>query len=58
MWVMTIYSKRNEITMFEFNTEKEAREAFKKVQGCKILSEVIYFNDDSISLISGVYPSA
>ncbi|NHC41593.1 hypothetical protein G6549_16685 [Bacillus sp. MM2020_1] len=50
MWVMTIYSKGNEITMFEFNTEKEAREAFKKVRGCKILSEVIYFNDDSSSL--------
>jgi hypothetical protein len=50
MWVMTIYSKGNEITMFEFDTEKEAREAFKKVQGCKILSEVIYYNDDFISL--------
>jgi hypothetical protein len=49
MWVMTIYSQGNEITMFEFNTEKEAREAFMKVPGCKILSEVIYFNDDSLS---------
>lgn len=31
--------------MFEFDTEKEAKEAFKKMQGCKILTEIIYFND-------------
>ncbi len=45
MWVITLYSKEN-TSMFEFDTEKEAKEAFKKIQGYKILSEVIYFNDD------------
>jgi hypothetical protein len=52
MWVMTIYSQGNDISMFEFNTEEEAREVFLKVQGCKILSEVIYFNDDSVAFTS------
>ncbi|MGY3314944.1 hypothetical protein ACV242_003440 [Peribacillus simplex] len=31
--------------MFEFYTEKEAREKFEVIEGCKILSEVIYFID-------------
>jgi len=44
MWVITLYSKEN-ITMFEFDTEKEAREAYENIQGYKILSEVVYFND-------------
>jgi len=35
--------------MFEFDTEKEAREGLKKFQGCKILTEVIYYNDQQIS---------
>jgi hypothetical protein len=50
MWIITVYSKGNSISMFEFNSEKDAREAFKVVPGCKILSEVIYFNDKSPSL--------
>jgi hypothetical protein len=45
MWIITVFSKGNNISMFEFNSEKEAKEAFKNVSGCKILSEVIYFND-------------
>jgi hypothetical protein len=49
MWVITLYSKEN-TSMFEFDTEKEAREAFKNIQGCKILSEIIYFNDDCFAL--------
>ncbi|WP_169907885.1 hypothetical protein [Priestia abyssalis] len=49
MWVITVYSKEN-TTMFEFDTEKEAREAFENIQGCKILSEVIYFNDHRFAL--------
>ncbi|MGM0878565.1 MAG: hypothetical protein ACQEWV_28705 [Bacillota bacterium] len=51
MWVITVYSKEN-ITMFEFDTEKEAKETFTKVEGCKILSEVVYFNDPSLVLIA------
>ncbi|MDQ0972186.1 ArsR family metal-binding transcriptional regulator [Neobacillus niacini] len=48
MWIITVYSKGNNISMFEFNSEQEAREAFKNVSGCKILSEVIYFNDQVV----------
>lgn len=51
MWIITVYSKEN-TTMFEFNTEKEARETFKKIQGCKILSEVVYFNDQGFALVA------
>jgi hypothetical protein len=32
--------------MFEFETEKEAKATFERMQGCKILTQVIYFNDD------------
>jgi hypothetical protein len=48
MWIITLYSKEN-TTMFEFDTEKEAREAFENIQGCKILSEVVYFNDQYVA---------
>ncbi|QIZ09234.1 hypothetical protein HFZ78_23105 [Priestia megaterium] len=48
MWVITVYSKEN-TSMFEFDKEKEAREAFKNIQGCKILSEVVYFNDHYVA---------
>lgn len=51
MWIITAYSKENNIKMFEFNTEKEAREAFGNIQGYKILSEVIYLNDHSLALV-------
>jgi hypothetical protein len=48
MWIITVFSKGNNISMFEFNSEKEAKEAYKNVSGCKILSEVIYFNDQVV----------
>jgi hypothetical protein len=35
--------------MFEFNTEKEAREVLQNMKGCKILSEVVYYNDPSFA---------
>ncbi|WP_169729568.1 hypothetical protein [Ectobacillus panaciterrae] len=44
MWVITVHSENN-TTMFEFEREEEAREVFTRLEGCKILSEVIYFND-------------
>ncbi len=49
MWVITVHSK-DQTTMYEFETECEAREAFKNIKGCKILSEVIYFNDPCFEL--------
>lgn len=50
MWVITVYSKED-TTMFEFDTEKEAREAFRNIEGCKILSEIVYFNDPRFALV-------
>ncbi|WP_197089670.1 hypothetical protein [Bacillus sp. SA1-12] len=44
MWIITAHSKNN-IKMFEFDTEKEAKEAFGRIRGYKILTKVIYFND-------------
>lgn len=45
MWIITVHTKNN-ITMFEFDTEKEAKVTFERTQGCKFLTQVIYFNDD------------
>ncbi|MFJ7512081.1 hypothetical protein ACIQW7_21880 [Peribacillus simplex] len=44
MWVITVHSKNN-IKIYEFDSEKEAKDAFSSMQGYKILTEVIYFND-------------
>ncbi|WP_408006965.1 hypothetical protein ACJROX_20030 [Pseudalkalibacillus sp. A8] len=41
MWIITVHLNNN-IKMFEFDTEKEATAAFKRIQGHKILTEVIY----------------
>jgi hypothetical protein len=51
MWIITIYSNSN-TTLLEFDTEKEARETFEKIQGCRILSEVVYFNDSCFFSVS------
>ncbi|WP_191991881.1 hypothetical protein [Bacillus aerolatus] len=42
MWVITVHSKNN-VKMFEFDTEGEAKRAFEKIQGYKILTEIVYF---------------
>lgn len=52
MWIITVYSNEKGITMYEFDTEKEAREALQDVQGCKILSEIIYLNEQSPALVA------
>lgn len=52
MWIITVYSKEKGITMYEFDTEKEAREALKDVQGYKILSEIIYLNEPTHALVA------
>lgn len=44
MWIITHFLDSN-ISIFEFETEEEAIEALKNMNGCKILSEVVYFND-------------
>jgi len=50
MWIITAYSNLNDTTMFEYENEIEARKAFKEIQGCKILWEVIYFNNSKSAL--------
>jgi len=50
MWIITVYLKEKGITMYEFNIEKEAREAYENIQGFKILSEIVYFNDPCFAL--------
>jgi len=45
MWVVTIinaYSRENNISIFEFETEKEAKETYNKLQEEKILSDIFY----------------
>ncbi|MBN8251362.1 hypothetical protein LZP85_08145 [Priestia flexa] len=49
MWIITVYAK-DETRMFEYDTENQAREAFSKLKGCKVLSEVVYFNDARLRL--------
>lgn len=44
MWIITRFLDSN-ISMFEFETKEEAKEALNNMKGCKILSEVVYFND-------------
>jgi hypothetical protein len=44
MWVITVYSEES-IQMFEFDNQEEARATFQNINGCKFLSEVIYYND-------------
>lgn len=40
MWVITLFLKKN-IIQFEYDTEIEAKEVFKKLKGNKYLTQVI-----------------
>jgi hypothetical protein len=42
MWVITVFSEGKYSNMYEFDTENEAREAFRNIQGYKILTEMVY----------------
>jgi ArsR family metal-binding transcriptional regulator len=48
MWIINIYLDE-EITMFEYDSEEEAREAFENIHGCKIISQIVYFNDSNFA---------
>ncbi|MDO6851487.1 hypothetical protein Q4S57_26930 [Priestia megaterium] len=53
MWVVTIinaYSRENSVIMFEFKTEREAKETFIKLQNHKIFSEIICFYNPAATL--------
>jgi hypothetical protein len=47
--MITFYSDLS-IKMFGFYTEKEAKEAFGKIDGNKILSEIVYLTKKPFSL--------
>jgi len=51
MWILTAYSD-DDITMFEFEDETEAKESYNRMKGTKILSQVIYYNDDIFATAS------
>lgn len=51
MWVITVYAGES-IKMYEFDSEIEARESIKKIKGHKILSHVVYYNDEFIEAAS------
>jgi hypothetical protein len=40
VWIITLFFKDNTV-QFEFETEKEAKEAFRKMNGCKFLTKVV-----------------
>ncbi|WP_187292131.1 hypothetical protein [Bacillus sp. 1NLA3E] len=42
MWRITVFSEGKCSNMYEFETENEAREALKNIQGYKILTEMVY----------------
>jgi hypothetical protein len=44
MWVITVFAK-DQVKMFEFESEIEAKEKIANMSGNKILSQVVYFND-------------
>ncbi|MCM2535645.1 hypothetical protein NDK43_29375 [Neobacillus pocheonensis] len=52
MWVITVFSNEESIRMYEFNTEKEAREFFENIQDYKILTEIVYYNDLCLTLVA------
>lgn len=52
MWVITANSDKNNVVMVEFDEEKEAREAFEKNRGYKILSELVYLDDYNPILVT------
>lgn len=54
MWVITVYAK-NDIQMYEFDNQEEAKETFKKIKGSKVLSEVIYYSDFDSELIEEAF---
>jgi hypothetical protein len=51
MWVITVYLDES-IRMFEFEDEIEAKELIRKINGHKILSHIVYFNDHYVEAVS------
>ena len=52
MWNITVFKKGKSVRMYEFNTEKEAKNFFESIQGYKILTHIVYFNDQCFDLVA------
>jgi hypothetical protein len=52
MWVITVFSNKECIKMYEFNTEEEARDALRNIQGYKILTEMVDYSDQHSPLVA------
>ncbi len=52
MWVITLYDEEN-IKMYEFDNEEEAKQSLKKMKGQTVLSHIIYYNDQ---ILEAVHP--
>ncbi|KAA9016991.1 hypothetical protein [Niallia endozanthoxylica] len=44
MWVITVFAGQN-VTMYEFESENEARERIQSLEGYTVLSNVVYYNE-------------
>lgn len=51
MWVLTLYSQ-DSIKMYEFDSKEEAKEKYNNTAGYRVLSEVIYFNDFPVPVLT------
>lgn len=51
MWVITVFANET-IKMFEYEDELEAKESIENMRGRKILSHVVYFNDQLVEAVS------
>ncbi|WP_223596183.1 hypothetical protein [Neobacillus bataviensis] len=51
MWVITSYSNSN-ITMYEFDSEEDARAADENMEGYRIISEIVYITDQNRELVA------
>ena len=58
MWNITVFNNGKDLRMYEFNTEKEAKNFLKSIQGNKILTQIVYFNDPCFDLVANwILPS-
>lgn len=51
VWVLTLYSQ-DSIKMYEFDSKEEAKEKYNNTAGYRVLSEVIYFNDFPVPVLT------
>ena len=56
MWNITVFNNGKDLRMYEFNTEKEAKNFLESIQGNKILTQIVYFNDPCFDLVTNWIP--